>query len=123
MGVYQPFKSGETGCMVYINEYGDAKPLYLKDLQDHQTGKIPPRGVNINSEKIQAIFDNIMHYVTEEDYAAAKEIFADPSWDKKHSLYEPTASLFAAKLTNYHFDKNPLTMKDLVTSIKKNLKR
>lgn len=79
MGVYQLFKSGETGCMVYINEYGDAKPLYLKDLQDPQTGKIPPRGVNINSEKIQAIFDNIMHYVTEEDYAAAKEIFADPS--------------------------------------------
>ena len=79
MGVYQLFKSGETGCMVYINEYGDAKPLYLKDLQDPQTGKIPPRGVNINSEKIQAIFDNIMHYVTEEDYAAAKEIVADPS--------------------------------------------
>lgn len=79
MGVYQLFKSGETGCMVYINEYGDAKPLYLKDLQDPQTGKIPPRGVNINSEKIQAIFDNIMHYVTEEDYSAAKEIVADPS--------------------------------------------
>jgi len=79
MGVYQLFKSGETGCMVYINEYGDAKPLYLKDTQDPQTGKIPPRGVNINSEKIQAIFDNIMHYVTEEDYAAAKEIVADPS--------------------------------------------
>lgn len=52
-----------------------------------------------------------------------KEIFADPAWDKQHSLDEPTASLFAAKLTNYHFDKNPLTMKDLVIGIKKNLKR
>ncbi len=78
MGVYQLFKNNETGCMVYIDHNGEAKPLYLKELQDPTTGKIPPRGVNVVSEKIQAVFSNIMHYITAGDYEAAKEYVQNP---------------------------------------------
>ena len=34
MGVYELFKKGETGCMVYVDAFGNAKPLYLHDLQN-----------------------------------------------------------------------------------------
>lgn len=50
-------------------------------------------------------------------------VFTDRIWLKKHYLDEPTPSLFAARLKNYHFDQNPLTMDELVTGIKKNIKR
>ena len=53
MGVYKLFSEGKTGCMVYISQDGFVSPLYLKDLQDPATGKIPPRLVNIDSDKIQ----------------------------------------------------------------------
>lgn len=49
--------------------------------------------------------------------------FADSNWDRTHSLDEPTPSIFADKLSGYHFDKNPLTLDELVAEIKKNLKR
>jgi 6-phosphofructokinase 1 len=50
----------------------------LKDLQDPTTGKIPPRLVNIESDKIQQVINNIMNYITEEDYEAAKQYVANP---------------------------------------------
>lgn len=55
--------------------------------------------------------------------ATPEKIFADQSWLEKHSLEEPSASLFASKLSNYKFTKRPLTMNDLVHGIKSNLKR
>ena len=60
MGVYKLFSEGKTGCMVYISQDGFESPLYLKDLQDPATGKIPPRLVNIDSDKIQQVIDNLM---------------------------------------------------------------
>ena len=53
-------------------------PLYLKDLQDPTTGKIPPRLVNIESDKIQQVINNILHYITPEDYEQAKKYVANP---------------------------------------------
>ena len=78
MGVYKLFSEGKTGCMVYISQEGYVSPLYLKDLQDPETGKIPPRLVDINADKIHQVIDNLMHYVTEEDYEAAKAYLPNP---------------------------------------------
>ena len=78
MGVYKLFSEGVTGCMVYVDLNGNVKSLYLKDMQDPETGKIPPRGVNIHTDKVQQIFDNLMHYITPEDYEAAKQYVASP---------------------------------------------
>jgi 6-phosphofructokinase 1 len=77
MGVYKLFSEGKTGCMVYISQDGYVSPLYLKDLQN-EAGKIPPRLVDINSDKIQQIINNVLHYITPEDYEAAKQYVADP---------------------------------------------
>ena len=78
MGVYKLFSEGKTGCMVYICQEGYVSPLYLKDLQDPETGKIPPRLVDINADKIHQVIDNLMHYITEDDYEAAKAYLSNP---------------------------------------------
>ena len=74
MGVYQLFSEGKTGCMVYVDAYGNVSPLYLSELQDPETGKIPPRVVDINAGTAQNYYNYIAHYITEDDYAAAKEL-------------------------------------------------
>ena len=78
MGVYKLFSEGKTGCMVYVSTDGMVSPLYLKDLQDPTTGKIPPRLVNIESDKFKQVVDYLLNYVTEEDYEAAKQFVANP---------------------------------------------
>ena len=77
MGVYQLFKEGATGCMVYLDLNNNIKPLYLSDIQD-KDGKIPPRGVNIHTDKAQNIIRYLMHYITPADYETAKEYVANP---------------------------------------------
>ena len=74
MGVYQLYSEGKTGCMVYVDAYGNVSPLYLADLQDPNTGKIPPRVVDINSGTAQNYYKYIAHYVTEADYEAVKAL-------------------------------------------------
>ena len=77
MGVYELFKKGETGCMVYVDAFGNAKPLYLHDLQNEE-GKIPPRRVEIEGGIAQNYYNHICHYITPADYEAAKAYVADP---------------------------------------------
>ena len=74
MGVYQLYSEGKTGCMVYVDSYGNVSPLYLADLQDPATGKIPPRVVDINAVTAQNYYKYIAHYVTPEDYEAVKAL-------------------------------------------------
>ena len=74
MGVYQLYSEGKTGCMVYVDSYGNVSPLYLADLQDPATGKIPPRVVDINAGTAQNYYKYIAHYVTEADYDAVKAL-------------------------------------------------
>ena len=74
MGAYQLFSEGKTGCMVYVDSYGNVSPLYLADLQDPNTGKIPPRVVDINSGTAQNYYNYIAHYVTEADYDAVRAL-------------------------------------------------
>ncbi|MBR1577416.1 MAG: 6-phosphofructokinase [Bacteroidales bacterium] len=86
MGVYELFKKGETGCMVYVNAFGEAKPLYLHDLQNEE-GKIPPRRVEIEGGIAQNYYSHICHYITPADYEAAKKYVADPeAYDFKKIL-------------------------------------
>lgn len=54
--------------------------------------------------------------------AEPAKIFKDRSWLQEHHLEEPRASLFASKLTNYKFTKQPLTITDLVNGIVENIK-
>ena len=56
-------------------------------------------------------------------HATPKEVFADRNWVKQHYLDEPRASLFASELENFEFDENPLTMDELVSEIKNNLRK
>jgi 6-phosphofructokinase len=77
LGVYNLFQKGETGCMTTIDREGNITPLYLKDVED-ENGKIKPRLVNIESESVQVIFKNNLHYITKEDYRAAKKYVKNP---------------------------------------------
>ncbi len=77
IGVYDLFAAGETGCMVFVDADGKSHPLYLKDLQD-KSGKIPPRRVNIEGGTASNYYSHLCHYITEDDYEAAKAYVADP---------------------------------------------
>jgi len=77
LGVYKLFSQGITGCMVTTDRKGDVSPLYLKDVED-ENGKVKPRLVNIESEKVQLICANNLHYITMEDYRAAKKYVPEP---------------------------------------------
>lgn len=77
-GVYDLYEKGETGCMVYVDTTGKTTPLYLKDLQDPETGKIPPRKVDIEGDMAKGVYNHITHYITPEDYRAAKVYLKNP---------------------------------------------
>ena len=77
LGVYSLFQRGETGCMTTIDRGGNISPLYLKDVED-ENGKVKPRLVNMDSEQVQVIFKNNLHYITKEDYRAAKKYVKNP---------------------------------------------
>lgn len=77
LGVYKLFSQGITGCMVTVERAGEIVPLYLKDVEDEK-GKVKPRLVNINSEKVQLVLNNNLHFITKEDYRAAKKYVQNP---------------------------------------------
>jgi len=77
-GVWTLFSQNITGCIVHVNEEGFGAPLYLKELQDPETGKINPRLVDMENGKTKNIFENCLHYITPEDYEAAKAYVKNP---------------------------------------------
>jgi 6-phosphofructokinase 1 len=77
LGVYKLFSKGITGCMVTSERDGDVIPLYLKDVEDEK-GKVRPRLVNIDSEKTQLVLNNNLHFITKEDYEAARKFVPNP---------------------------------------------
>jgi len=79
MGVYQLYKNKQTGCMVCVDNEGVVSPLFLKNLQDPATGKIPPRLVDINSMRVQNILRRGLHFVNPDDYEKAKQFVANPA--------------------------------------------
>ncbi len=87
IGVYKLFSEGATGCMVYADPAGEVTPLYLSDLQDPKTGKIPPRLVDMDSNKVRFVIDHIMAYITPADYQMAKAYLPNPeAYDFKKIL-------------------------------------
>lgn len=78
MGVYQLFERGVTGCMVFVDHAGAVTPLSLKELQDPATGRIQPRLVDITTDGFNAVVENILNYITPEDYDQARRYVPDP---------------------------------------------
>jgi ATP-dependent phosphofructokinase / diphosphate-dependent phosphofructokinase len=76
-GVMKLFQDGLSGCMVTQTPAGDILPLFMKDVED-ANGKVKPRLVNMESEKVKLVFENNLHYITKNDYKAAKKYFPDP---------------------------------------------
>ena len=76
-GVFKLYQEGLTGCMIMQTHIGDVAPLYLKDVED-ENGKVKTRLVNVDSERVKLVFDNNLHYITKNDYKAAKKYLDDP---------------------------------------------
>lgn len=77
IGVKKLFDEGYTACMVTSDPVGDIHPLFLKDVADEK-GKVKPRMVNINSQKVMMVYDHNMQFLTEADYEAARNYLPDP---------------------------------------------
>ena len=86
IGVHKLFAEGKTGCMVYVDSEGNVSPLYLKDLQDPTTGKIPPRLVDIKSDKFSSVVETILNAITPADYEAAKQYVPNPEEYDFHKI-------------------------------------
>ncbi|KAB1069794.1 6-phosphofructokinase [Tamlana haliotis] len=76
IGVKKLFDQGISGCIVSANSNGDIAPLFLKDFED-ESGKIPPRLVDIESDMAQ-LFINNLFFIQEKDYEKAKQYLRDP---------------------------------------------
>ncbi len=79
-GAYKLFEADASQCMVYIDSIGNASPLFLRDIQDPKTGKIPPRLVNVETDRTKAIIFDNLDYITAEDYEAAKAFVPNPEY-------------------------------------------
>lgn len=78
MGVYRLYAQGHTGCMVFVDHAGAVIPLKLMELQDERSGKIMPRMVDTNTDGFVAVVNNILQYITENDYEAARQYVSNP---------------------------------------------
>lgn len=85
LGVYKLYSEGISGCMVTTDRKGDIAPLFLKDVSD-ESGKVIPRLVNIESQKSQLVYRNNLHYITREDYNAAKKYVPNPEEYDFHKI-------------------------------------
>ncbi|WNJ21465.1 6-phosphofructokinase [Pontibacter sp. G13] len=77
MGVRKLFLEGKSGCIVSTSSKADIQPIFLADIEDPKTGKIPPRLVDTQSELAKMVFSD-MHVLTEADYEAAREYVDNP---------------------------------------------
>lgn len=76
MGVRKLYQEGYTGCIVSTTSKADIRPIFLNDLED-ETGKIPPRPVDIHSEFARMVFSDF-HVLTELDYDKARAYVENP---------------------------------------------
>jgi 6-phosphofructokinase len=76
-GVKALFDQGISGAMVTSDPAGNCKPLYLKDVAD-ANGKIKPRLVDMNGEKVKMVFNEGVQYLDEDDYEAARKYLPNP---------------------------------------------
>ena len=76
MGVRKLFMEGDSGCIVSTSAKADIQPIFLNDIED-ETGKIPPRLVDIQSEFARMVFSD-MHVISELDYDQARQYLSNP---------------------------------------------
>lgn len=76
-GVKVLFDQGVSGAMVTSNPAGEVVALYLKDVAD-ENGKVKPRLVDMDSEKVKMVYGNGLQYIGPEDYVAARAYLDNP---------------------------------------------
>ena len=98
MGVKKLYDQGLKGCIVSTTRSAEIKPIFMSDIEDPKTGKIPPRLVDINTELFQMVMGD-MHVLTRRDYEKAKSHLSIPEafdfyrileWDYEKALLRPT---------------------------------
>lgn len=77
MGVKKLYDEGHTGCIVVSKTNGQFLPLYLKDIEDPETGKVKTRLVDIDADDYKLAFANL-HYLKPEHYEKAKKFVENP---------------------------------------------
>ena len=64
--------------MVCADAKGDISPIFIKDIIDESTGQMRTRYFNINSEQAKLVFNENIHYITEEDYEDIAQYVNNP---------------------------------------------
>jgi 6-phosphofructokinase 1 len=77
MGVKKLFDKGVTAAMVMVDNLGDVSPLYLSDVQG-KDGKVKPRLINMESQKVKMVYNNGLQYITEADYDEVLKYLPNP---------------------------------------------
>lgn len=77
MGARKLFHEGVSGAIVSTSSKANIEPVFLSDIEDPETGKIPPRPVDINSELAKMVFSD-MHVITPMDYEKARAYLPNP---------------------------------------------
>ncbi len=77
MGVKKLFDEGVTGVIVSTSSKANIEGIPLQDLEDPETGKIPPRMVDIYSELSGLVFSD-MHVISPRDYDKVREFLPNP---------------------------------------------
>ena len=77
MGVKKLFDEDHTGCIVVAKANGEFSPLYLKDIEDPETGKVKTRLVDVDAQDYRLAFEN-MHYLKPKHYESAKKFVKNP---------------------------------------------
>ena len=78
LGVYKLYKAGFSDCMVSISNNGDFVALNLEELENMRSGKLRVRLLDFESEVVRETYDYIFHYLTTDDYDAAKKYLPHP---------------------------------------------
>lgn len=87
MGVKKLYEQGLKGCIVSTTRSAEIVPIFMKDIEDKKTGKIPPRMVDIHTEFSRMVLDD-MHVLTLNDYERARYYITDPALYDFHKILE-----------------------------------
>lgn len=77
IGVKKLFDEGLTGCMVTSDPTGDISALFLRDVED-KLGKVRTRMVTMDCQKSRMVFDDSLHYLSQNDYEEASKYLKNP---------------------------------------------
>ncbi len=95
MGVKRLFEQGYKGCIVTTTRKAEIKPIFMSDIED-ETGKIPPRLVDINTEFARLVLSDL-HVLNESDHDKARAYLENPEDFDFYKIldwkYEPSAML------------------------------